>query len=1175
MTDTHNPKDWLGYDDYAAALWQRIQHEFAARPVKPEQRLPTGDPLVIGVYGEWGSGKTRLLELVHDKVHEQAMQTLALRALDPHAFDKELSITLPVWFHPWKYEHEPALAVPLLMHLSDALRTYLKDGQTFEEAVRKGLAEKSTAVVEWTADAKQKVKRLEKLLKGIHAFASHSATQTAAAVAGGFVGFGQQAKEAVQWVGETAGKLSGADGAEPAPESAAQTAQEAKPDSPGKPPTEPRFTADGSFYYNVHRHLRQLSLMTPLAAKPLGFSLKRNVRLNFVVFVDDLDRCLPEKAVQTLEIIKTLLNVESFAFVVALDDEVIERGIAHRYRDYRFEGAKPEMPITGFEYLEKIIHLPFRLPALTRPQAQAFIQRLEDHLSGAAGAEGLPRLWFRQQLSRQETGSRMALSAEGLPGESTEDAAATWVPTPLVNMLLDCFDIPAPRKLARAVEALNHVQRVLQARNTPLTLREQWPATVPRNAPPDAAVLLAFCVLQLFAPELFRLLRRRPLIWRQWMMAYLESHPFSPAFGHTRSDDRLDIEVSDEALYDWAARGNESGGLMNDSAEPEGLPKRLKWGGSYAEWMRELGASEHIKGQRRFYTEQVRLPFARAICEHRDIGRLAFDPLRLGAALIATTGWRSHAQVVDDQLYHQLFSEAAVVAEALTPGNPNQIASTTLTADGMGGRPDPHVDTRKRRAIPLNLLRELITTDDSGARRSLVERLNLQADEALDDAAMKTIGEEAKPPAALDKAFETLVLLAPYLPKDKLALLGTPQWPTLPRWRVLQATELESNAFAERMRELGLLARHGLLEPLGLQILSKQGEDTIVTALHGTELEPKQRAELAALLAPFGDSRRFAFAKDGPRLPTRRASGKDDHDSRAHEPIPGFVRVPAGPFTRGEKEQRDNPPQTTHIAHDFYIARTLTTVEQWQAFIEAGGYAKDEFWDKQGHEWRKGTFDSQVENETYQRWLAGRPATGQNRLEPRLWRGQLESPTTPVTGICWFEARAYARWLNLQLGRSLQERGLAGYGVRLPTEDQWERAARADSATEAGLRKWSHGGGEAALLQQANLMGSIAAVSPVGAFPHTPLNLYDITGNVWEWQDNLYLPKQPASSFVRIHLNQVLKTNKELSQCDMPALRGGSWGDDAGNARCAFRDRYLPGNDYSNVGLRMVLSLAD
>jgi predicted KAP-like P-loop ATPase len=114
----------------------------------------------------------------------------------------------------------------------------------------------------------------------------------------------------------------------------------------------------------------------------LRFKL-RQPHINFVVFIDDLDRCLPEKAVQTLELIKTVFNVESFAFVLALDDEVIERGIGHCYKDYELQDKKPKMPITGFEYLEKIVHLPFRLPELTREQAMDLIRIKELELQPA------------------------------------------------------------------------------------------------------------------------------------------------------------------------------------------------------------------------------------------------------------------------------------------------------------------------------------------------------------------------------------------------------------------------------------------------------------------------------------------------------------------------------------------------------------------------------------------------------------------------------------------------------------------------------------------------------------------------------------------------------------------------------------------------------------------------
>ena len=81
------------------------------------------------------------------------------------------------------------------------------------------------------------------------------------------------------------------------------------------------------------------------------------------------DAC-PRKAIELLESIKLFLDIKGCAFVLAVDDEVVERGITHRYRDYIFQSKKEQLdadfrpPISGAEYLEKIIHLPVRLPAM-------------------------------------------------------------------------------------------------------------------------------------------------------------------------------------------------------------------------------------------------------------------------------------------------------------------------------------------------------------------------------------------------------------------------------------------------------------------------------------------------------------------------------------------------------------------------------------------------------------------------------------------------------------------------------------------------------------------------------------------------------------------------------------------------------------------------------------------
>ena len=77
-----------------------------------------------------------------------------------------------------------------------------------------------------------------------------------------------------------------------------------------------------------------------------------------VVFIDDLDRCLPEKAVELLEGLKVLLDLENFIFVIGVAREVVERGIRVRYKEL-FEGDGADGVLLERDYLEKIVQFPF------------------------------------------------------------------------------------------------------------------------------------------------------------------------------------------------------------------------------------------------------------------------------------------------------------------------------------------------------------------------------------------------------------------------------------------------------------------------------------------------------------------------------------------------------------------------------------------------------------------------------------------------------------------------------------------------------------------------------------------------------------------------------------------------------------------------------------------------
>jgi hypothetical protein len=108
-----------------------------------------------------------------------------------------------------------------------------------------------------------------------------------------------------------------------------------------------------------------------------------------VVFVDDLDRCLPEKAVEVLEAIKLFLDVPGCVFILGLDQDVISRGVEIKYREFGFppktsaeEGASGEdrggFPIDGTRYPEKIFQLPFQIPPIEPGKVASFVKGLVD-----------------------------------------------------------------------------------------------------------------------------------------------------------------------------------------------------------------------------------------------------------------------------------------------------------------------------------------------------------------------------------------------------------------------------------------------------------------------------------------------------------------------------------------------------------------------------------------------------------------------------------------------------------------------------------------------------------------------------------------------------------------------------------------------------------------------------
>jgi formylglycine-generating enzyme required for sulfatase activity len=164
----------------------------------------------------------------------------------------------------------------------------------------------------------------------------------------------------------------------------------------------------------------------------------------------------------------------------------------------------------------------------------------------------------------------------------------------------------------------------------------------------------------------------------------------------------------------------------------------------------------------------------------------------------------------------------------------------------------------------------------------------------------------------------------------------------------------------------------------------------------------------------------------------------------------------------------------------------------------------------------------------------------------------------PVINVSWEEARAYADWLSKVTGKPF----------RLPSEAEWEYAARANSTK----RYWwgdnvNEGGKVWANCANCGSEWDNKKTAPVGSFPENGFGLHDMNGNVWEWlEDDWHESYEGAPNDGRAWVDKPRKSYR--------VIRGGSWFDDASNCPSAWRWDYGPGTRDTDVGFRLSRSVA-
>ena len=234
----------------------------------------------------------------------------------------------------------------------------------------------------------------------------------------------------------------------------------------------------------------------------------------------------------------------------------------------------------------------------------------------------------------------------------------------------------------------------------------------------------------------------------------------------------------------------------------------------------------------------------------------------------------------------------------------------------------------------------------------------------------------------------------------------------------------------------------------------------------------------------------------------------------------------------------------------FWIGKYPVTNFQYRRFLEAGDFAAAEFWPGKAGSWLAKQLSS------------GEGRTDGQRVYPRYWRQArfgLARCAAPVVGVTWYEARAYACWLQahwfdsrLSLVGASQE--LPPVTVRLPTDVEWLQAAGGEIPAER--YPWNLPGqaasSESEVLQRANTFESgINRTTPVGMYPlgASACGAQDLAGNVWEWLADRVGPEDQDR-----------------------LVRGGAWNINRIIARCAYRGRDVPGYFDFDLGFRLALS---
>ncbi|MGD8902181.1 MAG: SUMF1/EgtB/PvdO family nonheme iron enzyme [Anaerolineae bacterium] len=272
-----------------------------------------------------------------------------------------------------------------------------------------------------------------------------------------------------------------------------------------------------------------------------------------------------------------------------------------------------------------------------------------------------------------------------------------------------------------------------------------------------------------------------------------------------------------------------------------------------------------------------------------------------------------------------------------------------------------------------------------------------------------------------------------------------------------------------------------------------------------------------------------------------------------------LIRIPNGPFVMGSKDDNElawddeKPQHTLEISYDYWIGKFPVSNAQFGEFVHST------------------SFETRAEREGWC-WVWN---VGQGRWEKKEganWRLPLGTDSTPaalgqhpVVQACWHDARAFCEWLNQKHAAGRPQ----GCCYRLPTEAEWEKAARGTDG-----REWPWGDEFDAQLCNSRDAGT-CRTRPIGSYSpqgDSPYGVADMSGNVWEWTLTLWGEDREKPDFVYPYASKDGREDQAAGDTFFRIIRGGSFKDDKAGVRSACRDLDPPCYSLNNLGFRVAVA---